>query len=167
MRKYGNLLIVIALMSSLAIVITKLFSSNPIQIISETGETITSSNSSYFTLSTTILLMILSFIIGTSIIYLYYKVSAQELTALFYERNNSEKIKTDKFKLALNMLKGEDKEVFSAIITSKHGIKQNELGTRMSLTKVKITRILSRLESKKLITKSRQGLTNLISIKEN
>lgn len=166
MIEYKNFGVLLLLLVSLIILVNTLFTVGPIQIISETGERITSTGASYFNLSAAIILVIFSLALGMAIVYLYKEMSVDEMAGVFYKKDEQKKIKNDKLEIAMNMLSGDDKKVFGEIMKYEKGIRQNELCAKSGFSKVKITRAVARLEAKGLIHKSRHGLTNLIVIKE-
>ncbi|MGV8086364.1 MAG: helix-turn-helix transcriptional regulator [Candidatus Woesearchaeota archaeon] len=69
------------------------------------------------------------------------------------------------YKKILDNLDSDDKNVLSLIIDSEGNIFQSDIVLKTSFTKVKVTRILDRLESKGLIERKRRGMTNIILLK--
>jgi DNA-binding MarR family transcriptional regulator len=67
----------------------------------------------------------------------------------------------------LEKLEGDDKKVLSLIIDSEGSVFQSEIVSKIGLTKVKVTRILDRLEGKGLIERKRRGMTNVVILKNN
>ena len=59
----------------------------------------------------------------------------------------------------------EEKVVFGKIIDSNGSIFQSEIVERTKFNKVKVTRILDRLEGMNLIERKRRGMTNIIILK--
>jgi uncharacterized membrane protein len=99
------------------------------------------------------LLILLIFWIGK--IYLE-KSKKQEITDF---------IKKDVKKIDFSKLDDDEKKVFSIINENNGSVFQSELVKKTSYTKVKISRILDRLEQKGLIERKRRGMTNLVVIK--
>jgi len=62
-------------------------------------------------------------------------------------------------------LGGEEAKAFDAITQSNGMIFQNELVEKLALSKVKVTRILDKLEGKGLVERRRRGMTNIIILK--
>ncbi len=62
-------------------------------------------------------------------------------------------------------LGGEEQKVFDLITQSNGMIFQNELVEKLALSKVKVTRILDKLEGKGLVERRRRGMTNVIILK--
>ena len=142
------------------------FTPQPIQIVLETGQEVISQNSEYISLAEAILLILASFFVGVTVVYLYYN---SEITENISEAKREPIItqtysSSDKYSLILPFLRDEEKKVFVEI-KNKGEILQNDIVLRTGLSKVKITRILSSLERKNLITRERYGLTNTVKLK--
>lgn len=60
----------------------------------------------------------------------------------------------------------EEKFVIEKIIEAEGSILQSELVEKTNYSKVKITRILDKLEAKGLIERKRRGMTNLVVLKK-
>ena len=65
------------------------------------------------------------------------------------------------------MLKTDEKHAVAALREAGGEMQQNKLVVKLGVSKVKATRILYGLEQKKLITKERHGLTNMVKLKNN
>ena len=59
-----------------------------------------------------------------------------------------------------------EKQIFEKIIESEGTIFQSDLVDKTGFTKVKVTRILDKLEGKKLIERKRRGMTNVVILKQ-
>tara|TARA_Y100000310_G_scaffold336177_1_gene420039 strand:- start:326 stop:601 length:276 start_codon:yes stop_codon:yes gene_type:complete len=70
-----------------------------------------------------------------------------------------------KRKIELSMLKPEERKVMNLIMKEKT-IFQADVSEKTKFSKVKITRILDRLESKYYIERERRGMTNIVILKE-
>jgi uncharacterized membrane protein len=70
-----------------------------------------------------------------------------------------------KRKIDLSMLKPEEKKVMNLILKEKT-IFQADVSEKTKFSKVKITRILDKLESKDYIERKRRGMTNIVILKE-
>ena len=60
---------------------------------------------------------------------------------------------------------GPFKGVLEQIIAAEGSVLQSELVSTTGLTKVKVTRILDKLEGKGLIERRRRGMTNIVILK--
>jgi len=75
------------------------------------------------------------------------------------------KITKKDYKKVLNTLSDSEKVVFEKIIESEGTIFQSALIGETGFTKVKVTRILDKLEGKGLIERKRRGMTNVVILK--
>ena len=71
----------------------------------------------------------------------------------------------DKSKTVARALKGDEKKAYELIAASQGAIFQSELVEKMGYSKVKVTRILDKLEGQNLIERRRHGLANMVLIK--
>jgi uncharacterized membrane protein len=69
------------------------------------------------------------------------------------------------FENILSKLDSEEKLVLEKVIAAQGSVFQSQLVSTTGLTKVKITRILDRLEGKALIERKRRGMTNVVILK--
>lgn len=65
----------------------------------------------------------------------------------------------------LKLLDAEEKKLYSLLIDSKGTIFQSDLVDKSGFDKVKVTRILDRLEGKQLVQRMRRGMTNVVLLK--
>jgi len=68
--------------------------------------------------------------------------------------------------LTLKFLEGEEKSIVNSILSNKGKITQSEIAKNTGLSRVKIFRILKKLEEKGVITKKPLGMTNVIELEE-
>jgi uncharacterized membrane protein len=66
----------------------------------------------------------------------------------------------------LAALKGDEKTVFKAILDADGAIFQSELIDKTGFSKVKVTRLLDKLEARGLVERRRRGMTNLVLAKQ-
>lgn len=74
-------------------------------------------------------------------------------------------IKEKKKKLNLNGLDKDEKEVMELLQKEKGGMFQRSLMEKLEIGKVKITRLLDRLEAKGLVERKRRGMNNFVVVK--
>jgi len=75
------------------------------------------------------------------------------------------KITKENYQKVISNLDNDEKVVFEKIIESQGTIFQSELVEKTKFAKVKVTRILDRLEGRDLIERKRRGMTNVIVLK--
>jgi len=78
---------------------------------------------------------------------------------------NKVSVKERDFSKEIKEMNSEEKAIFDKIVEANGSIYQSDLVTKTGLTKVKVTRILDKLEGKALIERKRRGMTNVILIK--
>jgi len=78
------------------------------------------------------------------------------------EQIDPEKITRENYKEVLEKLSNDEKEILEVIIDAKGSIYQSKIVEETDMTKVKVTRILDKLEGRKLIERKRRGMTNII-----
>jgi uncharacterized membrane protein len=81
------------------------------------------------------------------------------------EQVKTKKLDKSHFKDVLGTLDSDARIVLEKVIESNGSIFQSQLVEDLDFTKVKITRILDRLEGKGLIERKRRGMTNVVLLK--
>jgi len=76
------------------------------------------------------------------------------------------KITKENYRKIIDNLDTDEKQVFEKIIEAEGTIFQSDLVEKTNFTKVKVTRILDKLEGKKLIERKRRGMTNVVILKQ-
>jgi len=77
------------------------------------------------------------------------------------------KEKSKKKKLDLNGLDSDEKKVIELLQKESGGMFQASLMEELDLGKVKITRLLDKLEAKQFIERKRRGMNNLVILKND
>lgn len=110
-----------------------------------------------------ILIMVLIILLGI------YFLFSEQISAFFKKKElaleRKEPINPEKYSLTLSELIPEEKTVFEKIIEAQGAIFQSELVEKSGFTKVKVTRILDKLEGRGLIERKRRGMTNVVILK--
>jgi len=75
------------------------------------------------------------------------------------------RIKEKKKKLNLNGLDKDEKRIMELLQKENGGMFQRTLMEKLELGKVKVTRLLDRLESKELIERKRRGMNNIVVLR--
>ena len=86
------------------------------------------------------------------------------LFLIFYEKPREEVMQKKKIQIPEN-LDEEEKKIIEILNLKEGSAYQRDLIKETSYSKVKITRILDKLEQKKLIDRKRRGMTNIIVLK--
>ena len=90
------------------------------------------------------------------------------LFLIFYEKPKEEVMQEGMQKKKIHIpenLDEEEKKIIEILNSKEGSVYQSDLIKETSYSKVKITRILDKLEQKKLIDRKRRGMTNIIVLK--
>jgi len=74
--------------------------------------------------------------------------------------------KEKKIQIDTSNLNSEEKKIMQIIMDAKGSIFQSELSEKSGFDKVKVTRILDRLEGQGIIERRRRGMTNIVLLKQ-
>jgi len=86
-------------------------------------------------------------------------------TRIVKEQVKPKKLDKAHFKNVLGTLDSDSRKVLEKVLENNGSIFQSQLVDDLGLTKVKITRILDRLEGKGIIERKRRGMTNVVLLK--
>ena len=171
MKQFKIVIAMVLLVASIFVMVNMLFNPQPIQLVLETGQEITTKNSDYFAMSTVMILIVSSFLIGASITYLFYNSDSNPIFRKDREHRETKESKESKetigsgYDIIIPLLRDDEKKAVHLIKEHNGEILQNELVLKLGLSKVKTTRILAALERKQVIEKHRHGLTNSVKLR--
>lgn len=75
-------------------------------------------------------------------------------------------VKDKKKKIVLDGLSSEEKQIIKILQDENNAIFQSSLMERLNTGKVKITRLLDKLEAKQLIERKRRGMNNIVVLRQ-
>ena len=81
------------------------------------------------------------------------------------EQNNHAEIRKSDYSDTIKTLTSDEKKIFEKIIEEEGTIFQSDLVEKTKLSKVKVTRMLDRLEGKNLVERKRRGMSNIVILK--
>lgn len=81
------------------------------------------------------------------------------------EQVKPKKLDREHYKKVLDKLDSDERKVLEKILSNEGSIFQSQLVDDLDYTKVKITRLLDRLEGKGIIERKRRGMTNMVLLK--
>lgn len=118
------------------------------------------------TFQTYISIGIIALIILIGVYLIFFGQEKVEIIKKIREKTEkkAEKEKKDYSKIT-KTLTADEKKIFNLVIESKGAIFQSELNEKSGFDKVKVTRILDRLEGQGLIERRRRGMTNVVILK--
>ena len=117
-------------------------------VVLESGRSIKADIPPNFSLVTTVVLMVLSFLCSGA--FFYFVTDLSKKVSL-----------SRKQRLSVDMLEGDEKKLYIFIL-EKPGCLQKDLVYELKMPKVKVTRILDKLTSKRLVKRVSYGKTNKI-----
>ncbi len=100
----------------------------------------------------------ISFIIGLLGLYLIIN----DLRSVKIKSQSAEQ-----WKKVTNALVGDEKKLYDLVAASDGVMFQSDLVEKSGMSKVKVTRVLDRLEGKGAIERRRRGMTNVVLLKQN
>ncbi len=165
-RVVGILIIIIALLIG---GIIYLFNNAMTDIVTDScthGSSCTMWDTINFQTNISIGIMIIVILIGIYLIFFGWeeKIITKVEIKRIKEKKSNKTPKMDYTKI-LSELAIDEKLVLEKIIANKGSIYQSDLLSKTGFTKVKISRILDKLEFKELIERKRRGMTNIIVLK--
>jgi uncharacterized membrane protein len=149
MKKLENISIGVFFISIFLIGII-LFSSINEKIIIKLEDNTEIIGNSPFGLTQVLALMFLTFLATISIFY-------------YLRETLSKKNLTDRQKISLNALEGDEKQVYEYLLKKEEAM-QKDLVYELKFSKAKVSRILDKLESKNLIKRYSYGFSNKIKL---
>lgn len=116
---------------------------------------------------TNVSLGIMIFIVAIALYLIFFGKEEKIITKTRIIRPQIEpkKITKEHYQKILSKLNDDERLVFDKIIESEGTIFQSDLVDKTKFTKVKVTRILDKLEGKGLVERKRRGMTNVIILK--
>lgn len=116
---------------------------------------------------TNVSLGIMMFIVAIALYLIFFGKEERIITRIRTIRPQIEpkKITKEQYKKILNKLNDDERLVFDKIIESEGTIFQSDLVNKTNFTKVKVTRILDKLEGKGLVERKRRGMTNVVILR--
>ena len=155
-RAYAGAAILLIL-STIALV-DKLFAPRPIQILMDGSQALQMAGTSVFTLQDVFILVLSAWVSGATVVYLLLwargegRIAADEGPKTMPED-------------ALRIIEGDERRLYQQILDSGGEILQKDLVLESYFNKAKVTRLLDKLEEKRLISRVRHGMTNRIILK--
>lgn len=166
-RIVGIIIIVMALLIGFIIFSFNRALTNIVNTSCEHGPTCPMWGDINFQTNISIGIMIFVVLIGIYLIFFGKEEKIVHVTKIkkIKEQLEPKNITKENYKKILDALEADEKSVFEKIIENKGTIFQSDLVEKTGFTKVKITRILDKLEGKHLIERKRRGMTNIIILK--
>ncbi|MBN2459739.1 MarR family transcriptional regulator [Candidatus Woesearchaeota archaeon] len=93
-------------------------------------------------------------------------VETKVLKQVIKEQIKPKEVTKDNYKNVMKSLSSDEKLILEKIIEAEGTIFQSDLVEKAGLTKVKVTRVLDKLEGKAIVERKRRGMTNVVILKQ-
>ncbi|MFH1209725.1 MAG: MarR family transcriptional regulator [archaeon] len=110
-------------------------------------------------------LIIMIFVMLIGLYLVFFGKEEKIITKIKTVRQTEHNEQKRDYSKIINTLDKEEKLVLEKVIESEGTIFQSDLVEKTEFPKVKVTRILDRLEGKNLIERKRRGMTNIVILK--
>lgn len=110
---------------------------------------------------------VMAFVVAIGIYLIFFGREERVVTRIKTVKQQLEpkKITKENYQKIMSELESDEKTVFEKIIEAEGTIFQSDLVEKTGFDKVKVTRILDKLEGKQLIERKRRGMTNVVILK--
>ncbi|MFH1622917.1 MAG: hypothetical protein ABIA12_00125, partial [Candidatus Aenigmatarchaeota archaeon] len=82
-----------------------------------------------------------------------------------HEQIEPRKVSRDNYRDAMTKLSNDERNLFERVVDAGGDVLQSKLVTGTGMNKVKVTRVLDRLESMGLVERRRRGMANVVTLK--
>ncbi|MFH1421051.1 MAG: hypothetical protein ABIG30_03780 [Candidatus Aenigmatarchaeota archaeon] len=166
-RIVGLLIIGIAILIGFIIFSFNITMSSIIEATCSHGQTCPMWGSIDFQTNMSIAIMIFVIVIGLYLVFFGEEKKIITRIKTVHKQLEPREITKENYQEIMKKLGNEEKLVLEKIIESKGTIFQSELVGSTGFPKVKITRILDRLEVQGVIERRRRGMSNVVMLKSN
>lgn len=112
-------------------------------------------------------IMVLIVIVGLYLIFFGKEEKVITKIKTIKQQIEPKKIRKENYQKIIGELNKDEKLIFEKILEAEGTIFQSDLVEKSQLAKVKVTRLLDKLEGKNLIERKRRGMTNIVILKHN
>ncbi len=113
-----------------------------------------------------IVLIVIMSLIGMYLIFFSKEERIVTNVVEVKEQLQPKTITKENYKEVINKLGNDEKVVFEEVIEAQGSAMQSDIVKKTGLTKVKVTRLLDKLEGRGLIERKRRGMSNIIILKK-
>lgn len=162
--KNSILISAIILIISVLLIIDRLLTTGPVQLILADGKAVPIESTSFFSINEVLFFIITAWLGGMS--FLYIILNSKEIPELKDEEMHVSKreiavIPESKSTLAATLLEGDEKVLFQNIVDND-GILQRDLIIKTGFSEPKVSRLLDKAERRGLIIRQRDGMGNRV-----
>ncbi len=112
-------------------------------------------------------IILLIFVVCIGLYLIFFSKEEKLVTKIMRvkEQLQPKRLTKENYQKIMHGLHTDEKSILSAVVDSQGSVMQSELADKTGMTKVKVTRILDRLEGKGLIERKRRGMTNVVILR--
>ncbi len=140
---------------SVAVIVDRVVTPPPVQIIIEGGSAVAVQGETVFTLADVLLLTAFGWVGGMSALYL-----------LLPRKSPAEKMDPKKIEMALALLDEDERSLLKELVDNGGTLEQSDLVVKTRFSESKVSRLLDRLEGRGLVVRVRQGMGNVVTLKK-
>ncbi|MCA9487739.1 MAG: MarR family transcriptional regulator [Nanoarchaeota archaeon] len=104
--------------------------------------------------------------LGIAIVMIVFSLGAFIMYSKPEEKTVIKKVKEKKKKLDLSKLDSIEKKAIKMLINENNGMFQSDLMEKLEIGKVKVTRMLDKLEAKGFVIRKRRGMNNIVLLQD-
>jgi hypothetical protein len=110
---------------------------------------------------------IIIFVVVIGLYLIFFGKEEKIITKIktFKPQVEGKRVSKESYKKVMSGLSGDERSVFGKIIDAQGSISQSELVAKTNFHKVKVSRVLDRLEGKALVERKRRGMTNVVVLR--
>ena len=110
---------------------------------------------------------IMVFVIIIGIYLIFFGIEEKIITKVktIKQQIEPKKMTKENYQKVMSDLSDDEKLIFEKIVEAEGTIFQSDLVDKLNLAKVKVTRLLDKLEGKGLVERKRRGMTNVVILK--
>lgn len=111
---------------------------------------------------------ILIFVVVLGIYLIFFSKEEKIVTRIkkIHPQVETRKPTKDNYRKIMSKMKKEEKKIFEKILDSDGSVAQSQIVSDFGLSKVKVSRILDKLEGKGLVERRRRGMSNIVILKQ-
>lgn len=117
------------------------------------------------TFHTKVSLAIMAFVVVIGLYLVFWGKEERIVTKIRSGQVQPRLLTRENFKKVMQGLDKDEQHILGLVIDSKGSVMQSDLVSSTGFGKVKVTRILDRLESRHLVERKRRGMTNIVMLK--
>ena len=116
-------------------------------------------------LQTNIAIILMLFVVVIGLYLIFFGKEEKVVTKIITHKIEPKKINKKDFDKIMSKMTKDEKKILKKLIEADGTLFQGEIVEKTEFTKVKVSRILDRLEGKGIVERKRRGMTNIVILK--